>query len=76
MEINWELLYLSCIGYFFCGETSKVYLLGIDEVVESKAGKSTHGVVNLKKNILARLPFFKNALQLGRLYIFTVLLLL
>ncbi|NJN78394.1 MAG: transposase [Saprospiraceae bacterium] len=54
MEINWELLYLSCIRYFFCGETSKVYLFGIDEVVESKAGKSTHGVGRFFSSIAGR----------------------
>lgn len=54
MEINWELLYLSCIRYFFCGETSKIYLFGIDEVVESKAGKSTHGVGRFFSSIAGR----------------------
>lgn len=41
-DINWDLLYLSCIHYFFKGGGEKVYLLAIDEVVEAKSGKSTH----------------------------------
>jgi putative transposase len=54
MEINWELLYLSCINYFFNNEEKKVYILAIDEVVESKAGKSTHGVDRFFSSIAGR----------------------
>ena len=39
--INWELLYLSCISYFFGCGNQKTYLLAIDEVVEKKSGKAT-----------------------------------
>lgn len=39
--INWELLYLSCISYFFGSDNQKTYLLAIDEVVEKKSGKAT-----------------------------------
>ena len=55
MEINWELLYLSCINYFFNSEVEKkVYLLAIDEVVERKSGKLTHGVNRFFSSIAGR----------------------
>jgi len=54
LDINWDLLYLSCISYFFSTGTEKVYLLGIDEVVESKSGKSTHGVGRFFSSIAGR----------------------
>lgn len=54
MEINWELLYLSCINYFFNNDLEKVFILAIDEVVESKAGKSTHGVGRFFSSIAGR----------------------
>jgi putative transposase len=53
-DINWELLYLSCIHYFFSTADEKVYLLAIDEVVESKSGKSTHGVGRFFSSIAGR----------------------
>lgn len=54
LDINWELLYLSCVSYFFDTEDKKVYLLAIDEVVESKAGKSTYGVGRFFSSIAGR----------------------
>jgi putative transposase len=53
-EINWELLYLSCISYFFNTDEEKVYLLAIDEVVEAKAGKSTHRIGRFFSSIAGR----------------------
>lgn len=53
-DINWELLYLSCISYFFKNNTEGVYILAIDEVVESKAGKSTNGVGRFFSSIANR----------------------
>lgn len=54
LDINWELLYLSCVSYFFDTEDKKVYLLAIDEVVELKAGKSTYGVGRFFSSIAGR----------------------
>lgn len=54
LSINWELLYLSCISYFFNTKEDKIYLLAIDEVVESKSGKSTHGVGRFFSSIAGR----------------------
>lgn len=43
-DINWSVLYLSIISYFFAGKLDEVYLLALDEVVESKSGKCTHKI--------------------------------
>lgn len=53
-SINWDVLYLSCIAYFFSDSPSTVYLLAIDEVVEKKSGKSTEGVGRFFSSIAGR----------------------
>lgn len=54
LDINWELLYLSCISFFFTCSSSSIYILAIDEVVEKKSGKSTTGIGRFFSSIAGR----------------------
>lgn len=54
LDINWSMLYLACINYFFINQPAKTYLLAIDEVVEKKSGKSTHGVGRFFSSIFGK----------------------
>ena len=54
LDINWSVLYLACINYFFIHQSSKTYLLAIDEVVENKSGKSTYGVGRFFSSIVGK----------------------